>query len=83
MKKALLTIKVLGIILFFTITTTYAQTPQEIAEIGRASSVSLKMDNGKHWERIFFVLPDQIVTCYHVIEGASWGSCHSYFSTRV
>lgn len=30
MKKALLTIKVLGIILFFAITTTQAQTPKKL-----------------------------------------------------
>lgn len=72
MKKVLLTIKVLGIILFFAITTTQAQTPQEIAEIGRASSVSLTMNNNSAGSG-FFVLPDQIVTCYHVIEGASSG----------
>ena len=64
---------VLGIILFFAITTIHAQTPQEIAEIGRASSVSLTMSNKKTGSG-FFVLPDQIVTCYHVIEGASSGS---------
>ena len=72
MKKALRNIKVLGIILFFAITTIHAQTPQEIAKIGRASSVSLTMDNGSTGSG-FFVLPDQIATCYHVIEGASSG----------
>ena len=78
MKGALLNIKVLGIILFFAITTTHAQTPQEIAKIGRVSSVSLTMDNGSTGSG-FFVLPDQIVTCYHVIEGASWGSATPTF----
>ena len=73
MKKALLTIKVLGIILFFAITTIHAQTPQEIAEIGRASSVSLTMNNDNAGSG-FFVLPDQIATAYHVIEGASSGT---------
>ena len=72
MKRALLTLKVLGIILFLAITTTHAQTPQEIAEIGRTSSVSLTMDKGSTGSG-FFVLPDQIVTCYHVIEEASSG----------
>ena len=72
MKKALPRITVLGIILSFTMTMAKAQTPQEIAEIGRASSVSLTMSNKKTGSG-FFVLPDQIVTCYHVIEGASNG----------
>lgn len=72
MKKALLNITVLGIILFFAMAMANAQTPQEIAERARTASVSLTMNNGTYGSG-FFVLPGQIATSYHVIEGASSG----------
>ena len=72
MKKALLSITVLGFILFFGITVANAQTPQDIAKKGIASSVSVTMKNGSYGSG-FFVLPDQIATAYHLVEGSSEG----------
>ena len=72
MKKALLSITVLGLILFLGMTTANAQTPQDIVKKGLASTVSLIMDNDGYGSG-FFVLPDQIATAYHVIEGSSSG----------
>ena len=74
MEKHYRSITAFGIILLLTITTTGAQTrsDQDIAKIARESSVSLKMNNGSSGSG-FFVLPDQIATSYHVVEGASWG----------
>ena len=72
MKKALLSITVLGLILFFGMTAANAQTIQDIAKKGLASTVSLVMDNDGYGSG-FFVLSDQIATAYHVVEGASSG----------
>ena len=44
MKKVLPKITVLGIILFFAITTVHAQTSVAIPEIGRASSVEIEFE---------------------------------------
>lgn len=72
MKKTLLSITTLAFVLFVTMTVATAQTSQEIAKIGRSSSVSLTMNDGSTGSG-FFVLHDQIATCYHVIEGTSSG----------
>lgn len=73
MKKALSSITVLGIILSFAVIMASAQTAQDIAKIARESSASLKM-NADNAGSGFFVLPDQIATAYHIIEGASRGA---------
>lgn len=72
MKKALLSITILGLFCFFRMTVGNAQTPQDIAKKGLASTVSLTMKNGSYGSG-FFVLPDQIATAYHVVEGSSEG----------
>ena len=72
MKKALLSITVLGLILFLGMTAANAQTPQNIAKTARASAVSVTMDNGNYGSG-FFLLPGQIATSYHVVEGSSKG----------
>ncbi len=72
MKKVLLHITAWGIILFFGMAAANAQTTQDIAKKGLASTVSLVMDNDGYGSG-FFILPDQIATAYHVVEGASSG----------
>ena len=72
MKKALLNIVTLTFIFLLTMTGTIAQTPQDIAKIARASTVSLTMNDNSYGSG-FFVTPDHIATSYHVIEGTSSG----------
>ena len=70
--KSILRTTTFSLILFFTITLATAQTPQDIAKDARVSTVSLMMDNNSYGSG-FFVTPDHIATCYHVIEGAKSG----------
>ena len=72
MKKALLNSITLTFIFLLTMTGTIAQTPQDIAKIARASTVSLTMNDNSYGSG-FFVTPDHIATSYHVIEGTSSG----------
>ena len=74
-------VPIVVLLLFFTITTTPAQTAllaEDIAEKALAATVYLEMknSNGKvlGFGSGFFVKPNLIVTNYHVIEGAAQGT---------
>ena len=72
MKNTLICITSSWLIMIFTMTASTAVSPQEIAKMARASTVSLTMNNGQYGSG-FFVLPDQIATAHHVVKGTSSG----------
>ena len=72
MKNTLICITSSWLILIFAMTASTAVSPQEIAKMARASTVSLTMNNGQYGSG-FFVLPDQIATAHHVVKDTSSG----------